>query len=75
MMDWDLFHLKRPLDIIVIVDENFLVIKEINKYLIDIILINSFRSGAQRVYFLLCCSCYCSNSNIYIYIYVVFFGQ
>jgi hypothetical protein len=26
----------------------FLVIKEINKYLVDMILINSFRSGTQK---------------------------
>jgi hypothetical protein len=29
----------------IIIDEKFLVIKEINAYLVDMILINSFRSG------------------------------
>jgi hypothetical protein len=29
----------------IVIDEKFLVIKEINGYLVDMILINSFRSG------------------------------
>jgi hypothetical protein len=33
----------------IVIDEKFLVIKEINGYLVDMILINSFRSGSLRV--------------------------
>jgi hypothetical protein len=32
----------------IVIDEKFLVIKEINGYLVDMILINSFRSGDQK---------------------------
>jgi hypothetical protein len=32
----------------IVIDEKFLVIKEINGYLVVMILINSFRSGTQR---------------------------
>jgi hypothetical protein len=40
------WHILTPLDMIVI-DEKFPVIKEINGYLVDMILINSFRSGGD----------------------------
>jgi hypothetical protein len=33
----------------IVIDEKFLVIKEINGYLVDMILINSFRSGGEIV--------------------------
>jgi hypothetical protein len=32
----------------IVIDEKFLVIKEINGYLVDMLLINSFRSGLQK---------------------------
>jgi hypothetical protein len=32
----------------IVIDEKFLVIKEINGYLVDMILINSIRSGPDR---------------------------
>jgi hypothetical protein len=32
----------------IVIDEKFLVIKEINGYLVDMILINSFRSGVAE---------------------------
>jgi hypothetical protein len=34
----------------IVIDEKFLVIKEINGYLVDMILINSFRSGLGITY-------------------------
>jgi hypothetical protein len=37
----------------IIIDEKFLVIKEINGYLVDMILINSFRSGLDITYAML----------------------
>jgi hypothetical protein len=37
----------------IIIDEKFLVIKEINGYLVVMILINSFRSGVNRCTYLL----------------------
>jgi hypothetical protein len=33
----------------IVIDEKFLVIKEINGYLVDMILINSFRSGSYVI--------------------------
>jgi hypothetical protein len=39
----------------IVIDEKFLVIKEINGYLVDMILINSFRSGCQMLSWLLYC--------------------
>jgi hypothetical protein len=33
----------------IVIDEKFLVIKEINGYLVDMILINSFRSGSDLI--------------------------
>jgi hypothetical protein len=34
----------------IVIDEKFLVIKEINGYLVDMIMINSFRSGIGITY-------------------------